>query len=243
MRIFLGFDDTDVIGAPIGTGRLVRMFGEHLPAGMRLWGVLRQQLLLDPAIPYTSHNSSACAVVDIEDPSQEEILVERAIAHIGQYASEGSDPGLCVVRGDGDATALIDFALSCTFRVQTQGEACRAASESGARLMGLGGTNDGVIGAVAAVGLTLYGWAGRFLEFNDLRGLPKPPTIRDIEAKGIRVMPLENEPCVLPAETVVETKGWISPRLWGGAATLPLRWQDGAWRAIGKRPRDAEVAE
>lgn len=243
MRLYLGFDDTDVLGAPIGTGRLVRMFGDELPAGAHLWGVIRQQLLLDPAIPYTSHNSSACLVADVDDPATEGPLTEAAIAHIRRYSSPGSDPGLCVARDDGQLQPLIDFALACTHSLRTQAQAHAAAEVAGARLMGLGGTNDGVIGAAAAVGLTAHGWAGRFLEFNDLRGLPRPPTVGDIEAKGIRVMPLENEVCVLPPETPVETKGWISPRLWGGVPTLPLRRTDGAWLAVGKRPRDSEVAE
>ena len=68
MRIYIGFDDTDTLGADRGTGKLARWFEQELPDGCRLWGVVRQQLLLDPAIPYTSHNSSACAVVEAGDP-------------------------------------------------------------------------------------------------------------------------------------------------------------------------------
>ena len=40
MKIFLGFDDTDVLGAKMGTGRLVRMYGDKLPPDTRLWGVV-----------------------------------------------------------------------------------------------------------------------------------------------------------------------------------------------------------
>jgi hypothetical protein len=64
MRVYVGFDDTDTATADRGTGKLARWFEKELPEGCRLWGVVRQQLLLDDAIPYTSHNSSACAVLE-----------------------------------------------------------------------------------------------------------------------------------------------------------------------------------
>jgi len=243
MRVYIGFDDTDVLGAPIGTGRLVRMFGDDLPSWAKLWGVLRQQLLLDEAIPFTSHNSSACAVVEIDQPSRRAALRDLAARHIATYASDGSDPGLCMVADSDDLTPLIEFGQDCTHTIRRQDQALAAALAAGASLEGLGGTNDGIIGAAAAVGLTAWGWAGRFLEFNRLRDLPRPPTVGDIEAAGIRVMPLGNGVCRLPASTFVETKGWVSPRLWGGEAVLPLRRQDEIWQAVGKRPRDAEVAE
>ena len=65
-------------------------------------GVVRQQLLVCDAIPYTSHNSSACVIVDMPDPSPLPALAERAARHLERHALEGSDPGLCVI-GEGDA--------------------------------------------------------------------------------------------------------------------------------------------
>jgi hypothetical protein len=53
-----------------GTGKIARRFEDIMPEGCRMWGVVRQQLLVDERIPYTSHNSSACVVVDISDHSK-----------------------------------------------------------------------------------------------------------------------------------------------------------------------------
>lgn len=78
MRAYIGFDDTDILGAEVKTGKLVRRFAALLPEGCRLWGVIRQQLLVDPRIPYTSHNSSACAVVDFGDPALRDDLLAGA---------------------------------------------------------------------------------------------------------------------------------------------------------------------
>ena len=71
MRIYIGFDDTDVVGADRGTGKLARWFENKLPDGCHLWGVVRQQFPQDERIPFTANNSSACVVVDTELRSAE----------------------------------------------------------------------------------------------------------------------------------------------------------------------------
>ena len=51
MRIFVGFDDTDSLDCDYGTGKVARWFANELTEGCRVWGVVRQQLLVDDAIP------------------------------------------------------------------------------------------------------------------------------------------------------------------------------------------------
>lgn len=64
MRIYLGFDDTDTLDADRGTGKLARWFKNQIPDSCQISGVLRQQLLVHESIPYTSHNSAACVVIN-----------------------------------------------------------------------------------------------------------------------------------------------------------------------------------
>ncbi len=65
--ILIGIDDTDNDTSP-GTGRLARdLAAECCQRGMSLKSVTRHQFLLDPAIPYTSHNSGACIALDGQD--------------------------------------------------------------------------------------------------------------------------------------------------------------------------------
>jgi tRNA(Ile2) C34 agmatinyltransferase TiaS len=243
MRIHIGFDDTDVAGAAIGTGRLARMFGAHLPEGARLWGVLRHQLLVDPRIPYTSHNSPACVVVETEEADLEARLIDAAVAHVAKYASPGSDPGVCVFSGGTDGGETIDFGLSCTHSIETQARATATAVRAGAKLLGLGGTNDGIIGALAAVGLTLYGWSGRFLEYGDLRALKDPSTAGRLRAAGIEPLCLDPGSRRLADAEEIHFDGWLSPRLLGGVAVAPVTATERGYRALGKKPRDAEIAE
>jgi len=232
MRVYFGFDDTDTLDADRGTGKLARWFERALPEGCRLWGVVRQQLLVDPAIPYTSHNSSACAVVDCTDPSCIRYLVDVAVRHIGTYALPGSDPGLCVV-SDADP-GLASFGLACTNRIMTQKDAMKAVN--GAHLSGHGGTNDGIIGAAAAVGLTTYGWSGRLIEYGGLRDLPPVLSVGALEESGIGVISIDRDAQVPAHDDIVETFGWLRPRLLGGRAVLIVAAKGRhLWESIGKK--------
>jgi hypothetical protein len=236
MKIYMGFDDTDSLDSEYGTGKVARWFAGELPKGCRLWGVVRQQLLVDDAIPYTSHNSSACLVIE-SDRNGDRIhdLTARAAAHLMRHAAAGSDPGLCVAAEGAPGLAdLMEFGLACTHRVVTQNDALRA--RPGIHLSGHGGTHDGIIGAAAAVGLTAAGWYGRFIELGHLRQLPAELRVDELEAHGIRTMAMSRDALVpKPADRVL-TQNWVRPRLLGGQPVLPVVQQaPGVWATMGGR--------
>jgi tRNA(Ile2) C34 agmatinyltransferase TiaS len=235
MRIYVGFDDTDNITADRGTGKLARWFENELPEGCRMEGVVRQQLLVDERIPYTSHNSSACVMVDAPDASWVALLTARAIEHVKRHSLEGSDPGLCVApEGDAALTRLIAFGRACTSRIVTQKEALEAAS--GSHLSGHGGSNGGIIGAAAAVGLTASGWSGRFIEYGRLRKFSDPVRVSELERSNIVVVSSDRDAKVPALKDIVYTKGWLRPRLWGKRAVLLVTPKDeGVWESIGER--------
>ncbi len=239
MRAYIGFDDTDILGSEVGTGKLARRFEKQIPATCRVWGIVRQQLLVDPAIPYTSHNSSACVVIDYPDPALADVLLKLAIEHIEHQAIPGSDPGLCFVSEDNPAlSALQVFGRKCTARIVTQDEAMQAVGAG--HLSGHGGTNDGIIGAAAGVGLTASGWSGRFIEFSGLRDFSDTVSVNALMRKGIRVVSLDRDACCPRPEDMVNTKGWLRPRLWGHEAVLPIApVGPGQWESLGeKRKKD-----
>jgi hypothetical protein len=236
MKIYIGLDDTDNLDCDHGTGKIARWLGNELPAGCRVWGVVRQQLLVDDAIPYTSHNSSACLIVESSrngDLLQE--LTERSVKHLERHAVAGSDPGLCVAaEGGPDLGDLIAFGLSCTRSVMSQKEARLACQ--GVHLSGHGGSNDGIIGAAAAVGLTAAGWYGRFIEFGLLRRLPSELRVVELEGLGIRVMAMDRDAFVPKPGDRVLTQNWVRPRLLGGQPVLPVAPQTpGTWQTMGGR--------
>ena len=92
--IFIGLDDTDNDTSP-GTGHMARtLLADCVSRGMRAVSITRHQLFLDDRIPYTSHNSSACVVVEAPDAS----AVEFAFDFVGSRSADGSDPGVCICR-------------------------------------------------------------------------------------------------------------------------------------------------
>jgi hypothetical protein len=60
MKLLIGIDDTDNLESR-GTGYCVRQLANWLSEKNLVvpLGITRHQLLVDPRIPYTSHNSSA----------------------------------------------------------------------------------------------------------------------------------------------------------------------------------------
>jgi hypothetical protein len=235
MRVYIGFDDTDVKDADRGTGKLARWFERELPEECHVWGVVRQQLLVDEAIPYTSHNSSACVVVDCPESISLELLIERAVVHIERHFMDGSDPGLCVCpEGHPALAGLVEFGRTCTERVVSQEDALIAAS--GVHLSGHGGTNDGIIGAAAGVGLTSQGWSGRFIELGRLRNIPESVDVGTLEQLGIQVISLDRDAQVPGPFDIVENGGWLRPRLLGACPVLPVVPRGpGLWEALGKK--------
>jgi tRNA(Ile2) C34 agmatinyltransferase TiaS len=90
-------------------------------------------------------------------------LIERLRSIIVPWCPKGSDPGLCVT--ESVPSAVIAFGQRCQRELVTQTEARQLAAEHSIHLEGLGGTEDGVIGALAAVGLMATKNDGRVVHF------------------------------------------------------------------------------
>jgi hypothetical protein len=240
MKVYLGFDDSDTHDSQYGTGKLVRWFQNDLPGGCKCLGVVRQQLLVCDAIAYTSHNSAACLIAEMPAPDLLSEVIERAVNHLRYYAMDGSDPGLCVAcEADASIEPLIDFGYFCTRAVATQKQAVAAAKE--AHLSGHGGTNDGIIGAAAAVGLTVDGWSGRFIEFGNLRKLPEEVLVAELNHMGIKVVSMERDAAVPAPNDTVTTNGWLRPRLLGNLPVLLVSPQEnGQWQNIYRKRGKSE---
>jgi hypothetical protein len=238
MKVYFGFDDTDHYDSPYGTGKLVRWFQRRLPEECHCLGVVRQQLLVNDSIPYTSHNSSACLIADIPDASLLTKLIEEAVSHIMDHAANGSDPGLCVAT-ERDATldGIVAFGQRCAHAVSTQKQALQAARK--VHLSGHGGTNDGIIGATAAVGLTISGWSGRYVEFSNLRDWPERTTVAELNGSGIGTLSTDRDAKIPSPNDVVFTHGWLRPRLVGHRPVLFVKPQrESVWENIDRKRRE-----
>lgn len=237
MRFFLGMDDTDTFNSSYGTGKVARWFEPFLPEGFSLMGVVRQQLLLHRDVPFTSHNSGACLVIKSNNGQERLSLLETAIEHIKSYSLQGSDPGVCLAaENDPGLQLLTDFAIKCTQSVVSQSEAWNMAEKAEIHLSGHGGTNDGIIGALASVGLTAWGWAGRFIEVGSLRDLPQKISVAQLHDYGILVSSIDRDSSHPAENDVVDTRGWCRPRLFGGRPVLLVRQAGaGLWYSLGEK--------
>lgn len=163
MEILVSIDDTDNLES-CGTGELATNIANHIQA--QGWGecryITRHQLLVHPDIPYTSHNSAMCFEATIDRRALGEII-DFSSQYLAGSSAEGSDPGLCVVVPqvlDWKQT-LIEFGARAKKEVLTKGEAYELAAGQGIHLSEHGGTGQGVIGALAGIGLRMGGVDGR----------------------------------------------------------------------------------
>ncbi len=225
--IYIGMDDTDN-DASRGTGRLARDLAALLMVDYALLGVTRHQLLVDPRVPYTSHNSSAALCLEDDGQTDLKALFERVKAFMLAYFIDGSDPGLCMARSP-IAAELRSFGQRAKSELVQQDEARRLAEVQQVLLEGLGGTRDGVIGALAAVGLAAGGEDGRYLMVGTTRDLSGLQPVEALIAAGIvAVLTMEGEP-VREGAVLAER---MRPARRGSQPVLYVEWDQDHWRPV-----------
>ena len=170
--ITIGIDDTDIKDTR-GTNAICRELVSRLGFNTKGTRIIRHQLLDDPRVPYTSKNGSAS--IYLKTPSKTDIpeLVRESRRWLREWFIEGSDPGLCVT--DAVPDDVMAFGQRCKRELIEQRETRELASRFGIHLEGLGGTEQGVIGALAAVGLVATGDDGRIVH---LGGWPWPDDLK-----------------------------------------------------------------
>lgn len=157
-RYLISFDDTDELNMP-GTGHLLDSFLQMLPAQCSF--ISRHQLFVHADVPYTSHNSAMCAQIDGQLSAEE--LIEQAASYLEQHSAPGADPGLCVADWETmtQRELLVLWGYRAKREVLAKEDAYALAQQCSVHLSEHGGTGQGIVGALAAVGLRLAGQDGR----------------------------------------------------------------------------------
>jgi hypothetical protein len=238
MRVLLCIDDTDNIDSR-GTGDLAELIAKEIEekGWGRTYGITRHQLFVHPDVPYTSHNSSMCFTADIQEQTLG-CLIAYASQFLFRESAAGSDPGLCVALPDRipDANVLVSFGKKAKTALVTKDEAYQLAASLGIHLSEHGGTGQGVIGALAGVGLRLSGNDGRFkgkFKIDSIDGLARVDDILSLDNVDL-VQSLDGQ--ILDASERV----WVGHEAktvflkhrsvllvcpWDGAAKENIRWQ------------------
>ncbi|MGI9536528.1 MAG: hypothetical protein ACR2PB_05620 [Desulfocapsaceae bacterium] len=164
MNTIISIDDTDNPDSP-GSGQLAEDLVQELIQCRLITeasGISRHQLLIHDLVPYTSHNSAMCFIVGT-DQNKNSDLIPFCQEFLRLRSAQGSDPGLCVTDEHNavGSELLIDFGLRAKRSVLSKQAAYQTAEQAGVHLSEHGGSGDGVIGALAGVGLRLSGYDGR----------------------------------------------------------------------------------
>jgi hypothetical protein len=231
--MYISIDDTDTIDSR-GTGELAELLAKGLEANG--WGitgkVTRHQLFVHPDIPYTSHNSSMCFPLDDVDEHNLDNIIAYSENFLKQESAAGSDPGLCIANVDNANVAnnierLIEFGKLAKKYVLQKGDAYSLAAELDIHLSEHGGTGQGVIGALAGIGLRLSGNDGRYKGKYKLANTEKYYSVADIcRETGIDIVRVEDGDC-LPLEDKVYIDQPIKTVLLNGKETLLVMIADG----------------
>ncbi|OHB67786.1 MAG: hypothetical protein A2V70_19665, partial [Planctomycetes bacterium RBG_13_63_9] len=226
--IYVGMDDTDTLDAP-GTNKVARSLVRELASDYPCVMVVRHQLLFDPRVPYTRKNSSASILFrPCRSGSTEDLCGRLRRAMLDRFV-EGSDPGLCVAEDVPEE--VIKFGRRCQRDVVGQREARQLAAARNIRLEGLGGTEDGVVGALAAVGLVAGGNDGRVVGIaqwgDELAG---PQDVSLLVERGVAEVR-----CVETGELIdhgtVDVGKRLRPNYRGGKIVLFVSRSPECWRA------------
>ncbi len=219
-RFFIGIDDTDIRDG-IATGAVARELMLHLARdiGAEPLGVTRHQLFVHPDIPYSSHNSAACAEIlaDVDlDP-----LSARCLTFLKFLFHPGANPGLCIAKGGAAPASVLAYARRAQASVVPEAEAWELAKAAGYTLWAVGGTGRGVVGALCAVALRQSGNDGRFLALGGIRALPKETiTVETILARTAVGSVMAAAGHELGPEVAINARNGVRPELVGGRPIL-----------------------
>lgn len=218
----IGVDDTDIPGSP-GTGRVARGLARRIVdygEGMSL-GVTRHQLLVHPDIHYTSHNSSLC--LEIASQIGVDALISTCRNYLRENRVEGADPGFCIGSRGQVGDGVVNFGWRAKREVLNMGFTLDLAQDGGLYLEGVGGSGEGVIGALAAVGLRESGDDGRFVDLRGARYLEGVVRVAQLKRLGAIDKVQDEEGQILADEEWVNTLGRVRPSLKGGEVVLWVR--------------------
>jgi hypothetical protein len=97
----------------------------------------------------------------------------------------GSNPGLAVAHENQISPAVINYGQDAKKSILTQKRVVELAINSNIRLEGFGKTENGVIGAVAGIGLAATMNDGRFLQIGNIRTIKEPQPVKKFIAAGV----------------------------------------------------------
>jgi hypothetical protein len=221
MRFYIGIDDTDNLETR-GTGFRCRELAALLVTKELgdVIGISRHQLLFDRRIPYTSHNSSGCIEIETENIPE---VTDVSRQYLLENGADGSDVGLCIAEAENLPEEILQWGLNAKKEILTKPAAANLAKQHHILLEGLTGTHDGIIGALAAVGLRKSGNDGRYVwvKGKELRELTESVfTISELKKITLLESVTDLQGQKIPDHEKIYTGDWYRPVLKNNQITI-----------------------
>jgi len=209
MAYIIGIDDTDSRTSR-GTGFRSRQMASELElAGFgNVLGIVRHQLLVSEEELLTSQNSSNSVMVDCCDPDGLKSFCKNFLIREG---IPGSNGGLCIIEEDMVPPSVEEWGRRAKRELLTLEEAILIARENNVFLEGIMGTKNGIIGALAAVGLRKTGNDGRFIwqPGKQLRDFSGSITVGDLKHGTCIDDVITKEGRVLDDDVMIDLTDWV----------------------------------
>lgn len=162
MFFLIGVDDTDAPGTE-DTSRLAERLGLTLQQRRygRLVSITRHMLLHHPDIYYTTINSAVCLLLDADADARRDLEL-TCREFLRRFSTTASDPGFALATWKDVSPEIVSWGQQAKHIPLFRSSAIELARTHRISIAGFHGTGNGVIGALAAVGLYYSGNDGRF---------------------------------------------------------------------------------
>jgi hypothetical protein len=233
MTIYVGIDNTSSHES-VGTAKFARRVAKKISDKYPVYGVSRHQFHVHPDIKYSTHNFGAVIHIDCDD---EKYLDDIFLTIKGMMKSEfniGSNPGLAVAHENQISPAVINYGKDAKKIILTQKRALELAINSNIRLEGFGKTEDGIIGAIASIGLAATKNDGRFLQIGKIRSIKKPQPVENFIRVGVeKIFTLDGRRITSGIIFNSDNKP-VKPSPINGEIILFVVEEDGRYKAVNK---------
>ena len=174
MIFYLGIDDTGPPGKS-GTGETALALGLHLQSQKlaRLVHVSAHTLLTTTEIPNANPTHAYCLTLEGEAQRLREIDMESRV-YLMHHSAAGSNPGFALAARSRVNEHILNWGKACQMMTMERREALDLARSQEFTAAGFNGSGNGVIGALAAVGLRFSGcdgWITWLPGLPDLKGV------------------------------------------------------------------------
>ena len=163
-RFFIGVDDTDSPSSK-GTGYLTRELCKEIEANNlgKVINITRHQLFVSEKIKYTNRNKSACIEVNTTNLHE---LLNFCKEYVLRYAEPKANPVIISCLASEVSEAAIEFGKKAKSHVMNLKQAEVVLKNEGFNVVYIKKNKNGLVGALAAIGLRATGNDGRVIWVN-----------------------------------------------------------------------------